>query len=180
MTATTDNNSDTPNTAASSTSQRSLGMGTLGLLGIGVVLVLARIWGGRSPDGDRPGFGDNFVLDRFTIPVGDWAEQVVRWVDTDMESKIGFDLLGAIEWPFKILFQTFVRSGEHHPWWEITDMPWWGVCLLFFFIGSAFRNVKIGLFAATSLAFCGMLGVEYWDQISVTLGMIIVAVLLCA
>ena len=180
MTATTDNNSDTRNTTASPTSQRSLGIGTLGLLAIGVALVLARLWGGRSPDGDRPGFGDNFVLDRFTIPVGDWAEQVVRWVDTDMKSKIGFDLLCWIEWPFKVLFQTFVKSGGDHPWWEITDMPWWGVCLLFFFIGSAFRNVKIGLFAASALALCGMLGIEYWDEVALTLGMIIVSVFLCA
>ncbi len=176
MTATTDNKNNNTGQAAN----RSLGMGTLGLLAVGVVLVLARMWGGRNPDGDRPGFTDNFVLDRFTIPVGDWAEQVVRWVDTDMESKIGFDLLGAIEWPFKILFQTFVKSGGDHPWWEITDMPWWGVCLLFFFIGSAFRNVKIGLFAASALALCGMLGIEYWDEVALTLGMIIVSVFLCA
>ncbi|MEM9464907.1 MAG: ABC transporter permease subunit [Actinomycetota bacterium] len=166
-------------TTTNETTNRSIGAGAAALAIIGGVFVLIRMIGGRSPSEDRPGLGDNKVLDQFTVPIGEWAEQVVRWVDTDMESKIGFDLLGAIEWPFKFLFSTFVRSGDHHPWWEITDMPWWGVCLLFFFIGSAFRNVKIGIFAATALALCGMLGIEYWDQVSVTLGMIIVAVLLC-
>ncbi len=131
-------------------------------------------------ESDQPGLGDNKVLDQFTIPVGDWAEQIVRWVDTKMEDKIGFDLLAVIEWPFKILFRTFVKSGGHHPFWEITDMPWWAVCLIFFVIGSAFRNIKIGLFAAGALAVCGMLGIEYWDEVSLTLGMVIVSVFLCA
>jgi len=129
---------------------------------------------------DDPSILDNKVLDQFTIPVGDWAEQSVRWVDTQMASKIGFDLLGAIKWPFKLLFSTFVRSGDYHPWWEITDMPWWAVCFIFFLAGSLIRNVKIGLFAGTALALCGMLGVEYWDPVSLTLGMILVSVFLCA
>ena len=129
---------------------------------------------------DSPSIADNLVLDQFTIPIGDWGEQMVRWIDTQMADKIGFDLLGAIEWPFKILFRTFVKSGEYHPWWEITDMPWWGVCLIFFFVGLAFRNVKIGLFSAGALALCGMLAIEIWEDVALTLGMIIVAVFLCA
>jgi len=158
---------------------RSLGYGTFGLFLVGALLVIVRMLGGRNQNEERPGFGDNLVLDQFTIPVGDWAEQIVRWVDTDMESKIGFDLLGMIEWPFGLLFSNFVKSGNDR-WWEITDMPWWGVCALFFVIGSAFRNVKIGLFAASALALCGMLGIEYWDEVALTLGMVIVAVFLCA
>ena len=82
---------------------------------------------------ESPGIGDNQVLDQFTIPVGDWGEQMVRWIDTQMADKIGFDLLGAIKWPFEMLFRTFVKSGGHHPWWELTDMPWWGVLLNFLF-----------------------------------------------
>jgi len=127
-----------------------------------------------------PSILDNKVLDQFTIPVGDWAEQSVRWVDTQMESKIGFDLLGAIKWPFTFLFSNFVRSGNDHPWWEITDMPWWAVCLLFFLAGAIIRNIKVGIFAGTALALCGMLGVEYWDPVSLTLGMILVSVLVVA
>lgn len=134
----------------------------------------------ESAGSDSPGISDNLVLDQFTIPIGDWGEQIVRWIDTQMADKIGFDLLGAIEWPFKILFRTFVKSGDHHPWWEITDMPWWAVCVIFFFVGSAFRNVKIGLFSAGALALCGMLAVEIWEDVALTLGMIIVSVFLCA
>ena len=177
MTATTDNNpTKTPNQGTN----RSIGYGAAGLLIVGVVVLIGRLLGGRNPGEERPGFGDNAVLDQFTVPVGAWGEQIVRWVDTDMESKIGFDLLAVIEWPFGFLFSNFVQSGDDNPWWEITDMPWWGVCLLFFVIGSAFRNVKIGLFAASALALCGMLGIEYWDEVALTLGMIIVAVFLCA
>lgn len=127
-----------------------------------------------------PSLLDNKVLDQFTIPVGEWAEQIVKWVDNQMASKIGFDLLGVIKWPFKFLFSTFVKSGDHHPWWEITDMPWWGVCLIFFLAGALIRNVSVGLFAAAGLAICGMLGVEYWDPVALTLGMILVSVFLCA
>ena len=169
-----------PETKTNQATNRSIGYGAAGLLTIGVLALIGRLIGGRGPSGDRPGFNDNKALDEFTIPVGDWGEQIVRWVDTDMESKIGFDLLGVIKWPFEFLFKTFVQSGNDRPWLEITDMPWWAVCLLFFLIGSAFRNVKIGLFAASALALCGMLGIEYWDEVALTLGMIIVSVFLCA
>lgn len=134
----------------------------------------------QSASSDSPGISDNLVLDQFTIPIGDWGEQIVRWIDTQMAHKLGFDLLAVIEWPFKFLFRTLVKSGDHHPWWEITDMPWWAVCAIFFFLGTAFRNVKIGLFAAGALALCGMLANEIWEDVALTLGMIIVAVFLCA
>ena len=65
---------------------RSLGYGTFGLFVIGALIVIVRVLGGRNQNEERPGFGDNLVLDQFTIPVGDWAEQIVRWVDVDMES----------------------------------------------------------------------------------------------
>ncbi|GJM38543.1 MAG: hypothetical protein DHS20C19_19100 [Acidimicrobiales bacterium] len=135
-----------------------------------------------AQDGDV-GALENEVLDEWELPVGEWVDQIVKWVDQNLgdTDDAWFDLLGAIKWPFEFLFTTFVRDGStHHPWWELTDMPWWGVCGIFFVIGTLFRNAKIGLFAAGSLALCGLLGTEYWDEVSLTLGLIIVAVLLCA
>jgi len=169
-----------PASTNETTTAKPMGFATLALLLAGVTAVVVRLLGGTSPSDDRPTVSDNKVLDQFTVPVGDWAEQIVDWVDVDMESKIGFDLLGVIKWPFEFLFSTFVRSGDYHPWFEISDMPWWGVCALFFVLGTAFRNAKVGLFAAVALALCGMLGIEYWDEVALTLGMVIVAVFLCA
>ena len=122
-----------------------------------------------------PGVADNKVLDQWTIPFGDWIEQMVRWVDLNL----GW-ALDIIEWPFVFLFRTFVDGPDHHPWWEITDMSWIGICALFFAAGTLVRNVKVGAFVALVLAGCGMLGIEYWEDTALTLGMIIVAVVLCA
>ncbi|MCY4271739.1 MAG: ABC transporter permease subunit [bacterium] len=68
----------------------------------------------------------------------------------------------------------------HQPWWQITDMPWIAVCLLFFAVGTVFRNVRVGGLVAGLLALCGLLGGEYWEETALTVGMIVVAVLLCA
>ena len=123
-----------------------------------------------------PGFTDNKVLDQWTIPFGEWVEQIVGWIDQNLQTP-----LEIIEWPFSLLFLTFVRDDAiHQPWWQITDMSWVVVCLAFFVIGSLVRNVKVGGFTALALVVCGLLGVEYWEETALTLGMIIVAVLLCA
>ena len=122
-----------------------------------------------------PGVADNKVLDQWTIPFGEWVEQMVRWIDLNL----GW-MLGIIEWPFTFLFRNFVDGAEHNPWWEITDMPWIAVCILFFAIGTLVRNVKVGAFVALALVGCGMLGIDYWEETALTLGMIVVAVVLCA
>ncbi|MDE0614602.1 MAG: ABC transporter permease subunit [bacterium] len=124
---------------------------------------------------ESPGIADNEVLDQWTIPFGEWVKQMVNWIDLNL----GW-LLDIIEWPFTFLFRNFVDSPDHHPWWEITDMPWIAVCLIFFVIGTLARNVKVGGFVALALAGCGLLGIEYWDDTALTVGMIIVAVALCA
>ena len=124
---------------------------------------------------ESPGVADNKVLDQWTIPFGEWIEQMVNWVALNL----GW-LLSIIKWPFTFLFRNIVRSPDHHPWWEITDMPWIAVCVLFFVIGVLVRNIKVGAFVAVLLAICGLLGIEYWEETALTLGMIIVAVVLCA
>ena len=123
----------------------------------------------------NPGVGDNAVLDQWNIPFGDWIDQMVRWVDQNLAP-----VLDVFEWPFTFLFRNFVNGPGHHPWWQITDMPWIAVCLIFFVIGTVTRNVKVGTSVALALAGCGILGTEYWKETVITLGIIIVAVALCA
>ena len=124
---------------------------------------------------ESPGIADNKVLDQWTIPFGDWIDQMVRWVDQNLEW-----LLDAIRWPFAVLFRNFVAGPGHYPWWQLTDMRWIVVCALFFVVGTLVRNIKVGSTVAGALALCGLLGSEYWEATVVTLGIIIVSVLLCA
>ncbi len=122
-----------------------------------------------------PGVGDNAVLDEWTITFGAWIDQMVRWIDQNLAP-----VLDVIEWPFTFLFRNFVFGSGHHPWWEISDMPWIAVCLIFLVIGTITRNLKVGVAVALALAGCGILGAEYWKETVITLGIIIVAVVLCA
>ncbi len=124
---------------------------------------------------ESPGIADNKVLDQWEVPFGEWVGQIVRWVDQNLEW-----LLDIVRWPFSFLFRNFVDGPGHQPWWQITDMPWIAVCLIFFAVGTFFRNVKVGGFVAGLLALCGLLGGEYWEETALTVGMIVVAVVLCA
>ena len=123
----------------------------------------------------NPGVADNAVLDQWNVTFGAWIDQMVRWIDQNLGG-----LLTVIEWPFTFLFRNFVLGSGHHPWWQITDMPWIAVCAIFLVIGTITRNLKVGITVALALAGCGILGAEYWKETVVTLGIIIVAVVLCA
>ena len=123
----------------------------------------------------NPGVGDNAVLDQWDIPFGAWINQMVSWIDQNMAP-----VLDVIEWPFTFLFRNFVNGPAHHPWWEIADMPWIAVCLVFLVIGTFTRNLRVGISVALALALCGILGTEYWKETVITLGIIVVAVVLCA
>ncbi|MCY3559815.1 MAG: ABC transporter permease subunit [bacterium] len=122
-----------------------------------------------------PGVADNAVLDQWTITFGAWIDQMVRWIDQNMAP-----VLDVIEWPFTFLFRNFVFGSGHHPFWEISDMPWIAVCAIFLVIGTFTRNIRVGVTVALALAGCGILGAEYWKETVITLGIIIVAVVLCA
>lgn len=122
-----------------------------------------------------PGVGDNAVLDQWDVPFGAWINQMVSWIDQNLAP-----VLDVFEWPFTFLFRNFVNGPEHHPWWEIADMPWLAVCVGFLVIGWFTRNLRVGVSVALALALCGILGTEYWKETVITLGIIIVAVALCA
>ena len=123
----------------------------------------------------NPGVGDNRVLDQWDVPFGSWITQMVSWIDQNLAP-----VLDIFEWPFTFLFRNFVNGPEHHPWWQIADMPWIAVCAAFLVIGTFTRNLRVGVSVALSLALCGILGTEYWKETVITLGIIIVAVALCA
>lgn len=109
----------------------------------------------------------NTVLDQWTIPVGDWGEQTVRWVENNLD-----ETLQVIEWPFARLLDLIVDQ------W-LVQMSWVTVCLLVFAIGWLVRGFMVGAMSATALVVCGLLGAEYWVETARTLGFIAVAVLLC-
>ena len=124
---------------------------------------------------ESPGIFDNKVLDQWEVPFGEWVDQMVDWIKLNLKG-----LLNVIEWPFDFLFRNFVDGPGHYPWWQITDMPWVGVCAIVFVFGTLLRNIKVGGFVAGLLALCGLLGGEYWEETALTVGMIVVAVVLCA
>lgn len=110
---------------------------------------------------------DNEVLDEWEVPFGDWIDQSVDWIDNNL----GW-LLNAIEWPFTFLLDNLVDNF-------LAEISWLWVVLGFLVLGSLVRGVKVGLFAAGALGFCGILGNAYWIETARTIGFIGVAVLLC-
>ena len=109
----------------------------------------------------------NTVLDNWQIPVGDWVEQVVFWVDNNMKAT-----LALIEWPFQTLLNIIVDE------W-LLQMSWLTVCIAVFLLGWLFRNFQVGFLAFIGLLICGLLGEAYWRETALTIGFIGVAVILC-
>ena len=109
----------------------------------------------------------NTVLDNWGIPVGDWVEQVVFWVDNNMKAT-----LEVIEWPFAKLLHIIVDE------W-LLQMSWLTVCIAVFLLGWVVRNFQVGLLSFLGLMICGLLGEQLWRETALTIGFIGVAVLLC-
>ena len=109
----------------------------------------------------------NTVLDRWEIPVGDWVEQTVFWVDNNLK-----DTLDVIRWPFLRLLNVIVDD------W-LLGMSWLTICFVVFALGWAIRNFQIGALCFVGLLICGLLGQAYWRETALTLGFISVSVLLC-
>ena len=110
---------------------------------------------------------DNRVLDDFTIPFGEWMDQAVDWMTLNLKGP-----LRVIEWPFEFLNEVLVDS-------VLEPISWVWVVLLFLVLGTLTRNLKVGVFAAASLAVCGLLGIDYWLETARTIGFVGVSVLLC-
>ena len=109
----------------------------------------------------------NTVLDNWQIPVGDWVEQTVFWVDNNLQATIG-----VIKWPFDTLINIIVNE------W-LLQMSWLTICIGVLLIGWLIRNFQVGLMAFIGLLICGLLGEAFWRQTALTIGFIGVAVLVC-
>ena len=109
----------------------------------------------------------NTVLDQWRIPVGDWVEQTVFWVDQNLKAT-----LEVIEWPFNKLLELIVDE------W-LLGMSWVTVSIAVFALGWAVRNFQVGVLSFVGLLICGLLGEAYWKETALTIGFITVAVLLC-
>ena len=130
----------------------------------------------QGPDtGETVPLWDNTILDAWEIPFGSWMDEMVSWSVANLGP-----LLDIIEWPFSFLFRNFVNGPEYHPWWEITDMSWVLVCGVVAVVGMITRNLKVGISLALLLAVCGLLGNEFWEETVTTIGLIVVAVVICA
>ena len=107
------------------------------------------------------------MLDNWQIPVGDWVEQTVFWVDNNLQATIG-----VIKWPFDTLINIIVNE------W-LLQMSWLTVCIAVFLIGWLIRNFQVGFMAFIGLLVCGLLGEAFWRETALTIGFIGVAVLVC-
>lgn len=110
---------------------------------------------------------DNEVLDEFTIPFGSWTEEGVNWVTLNLEW-----LLDAIAWPFEFLISNFVEDF-------LVQLPWLWLIGIMFVVALLVRNITVAVGTALGLVVCGLLGNEYWEETARTIGLIVVAVLLC-
>lgn len=110
---------------------------------------------------------DNTILDQWEIPFGEWMDQMVDWIDNNLQP-----VLDIIEWPFDTLLTLLVNDF-------LEDISWLWVVLGLGLIATLVRNFKVGVFVAVSLTICGILGNAYWLETARTIGFIAVAVLLC-
>ncbi len=115
------------------------------------------------------GFWDNEKLDDWEIPFGQWIEEIVFWLTRNVQF-----LLDWIKAPVTFLLEIII-DDILQDW-----LPWPVVLVLFFLLGLATRNVRVGLGSSAALLVCGLLGADYWDLTMETVGMIIVAVIICA
>jgi glycine betaine/proline transport system permease protein len=114
------------------------------------------------------GLLDDGILDEWTIPFGQWVRETTFWVRTHLDW-----LLDAIEWPFQFLLDRLVDD-------VILSVSWFWVCLGFVLVGWLTRNLRVGILSGAAIGLCGLLGDGYWRFTAQTIGMILVAVLLCA
>ena len=111
---------------------------------------------------------DSTILDQWEVPFGDWIDQMVDWIDANLSW-----LLDAIRWPFSFLLDNIVNDF-------LIQIGWVWVVLATVIIGALVRTPKVGVAAGLAMGFCGLLGTNYWLETVRTVGMVLVAVILCA
>lgn len=111
---------------------------------------------------------DEGILDQWEIPVGQWVDQAVDWINNNLSH-----VLDVIRWPFQFLFDNIVQD-------VLLSVSWVWIVVAFFVVGTLVRGVKVGVMAASALTLCGFLGTGYWTATMESVGLILVSVFLCA
>ncbi|WP_419924486.1 ABC transporter permease [Candidatus Poriferisocius sp.] len=106
-------------------------------------------------------------LDRWEIPFGRWVEESIDWLNIEGES-----VFNVFKWPFENLLDLITDD-------ILLAIPWPFMLLVFVVIGFLVRDVKVGLGAAAGIFLCGVLGPDYWRFTMQTIGIILVAVIVC-
>ena len=113
------------------------------------------------------GWRDDEWLNRWEIPFGRWVEESIDWLNVEAEAV--FDV---IKWPFENLLDLITND-------ILLNIPWPFMLLVFVVLGFLVRDVKVGLGAAAGIFLCGVLGPDYWRFTMQTIGIILVAVIVC-
>lgn len=113
------------------------------------------------------GWRNNEWLNDWEIPFGRWVEESIDWLNVEGESV--FDV---IKWPFENLLNLVTND-------ILLNIPWPFMLLVFVILGFLVRDVKIGCGAAAGILLCGVLGPDYWRFTMQTIGIILVAVIIC-
>ncbi len=113
------------------------------------------------------GWRDDEWLNRWEIPFGRWVEESIEWLNVHGDS-----VFSKIKWPFKNLLELITDD-------ILLNIPWPFMLLIFVVLGFLVRDVKVGLGAAAGIFLCGVLGPDYWRFTMQTIGIILVAVIIC-
>ena len=113
------------------------------------------------------GWRENEWLNGWEIPFGRWVEESIDWLNVEAEG-----VFTVIEWPFKNLLDLITND-------ILLNIPWPFMLLVFVVVGFLVRDVKVGMGAAAGIFLCGVLGPDYWRLTMQTIGIILVAVIIC-
>lgn len=109
----------------------------------------------------------NEVLDRYTLPLGDWVKDFVDWGNTNLEW-----LWTGFRWPIE---QTLDGVEGLLQW-----LPWYVVVLIIGLIAWRLQGWPKALVFMGLMTFMGFLSVDIWRFAMTTLGMIVTSVIICA
>lgn len=109
----------------------------------------------------------NDLIDRYTLPIGDWARSFVDWGNQNLNW-----LWSGIRWPIE---QTLNTVEGVLQW-----LPWYVVVLAIGLLTWLLQNWKNAVAFMALMTFMGFLSVDIWRFAMTTLGMIVTAVIICA
>ncbi len=108
-------------------------------------------------------------LDQWELPIGAWGKEAVNWVTVNLQW-----LTDAIAAPFEFLLDLIINK-------VFLNVPWFLFVLVFLVMGWAIRGFRVGLLGGVGLTAAALLGEGFWELMTQTIGMILVAVIVsCA